>query len=127
MATILSFWLPKVEASIYFHRKSSVEMVPMPPPEEPGAFKLLWSHFTTSYSNMEVIQWSVCYALATCGFTQVYMYMTVLWESIDNKQDVSMTTVLNFLLKPRVPVRIHAHFLLNKLYIYSVDKFFYSF
>lgn len=35
------------------------------------AWRLLWNHFTISYSNPVVIQWSFWWALAMCGFMQV--------------------------------------------------------
>lgn len=38
------------------------------------AFTLLWHHFKKSYSNLIVIQWSMWWALAMCGFLQVCKY-----------------------------------------------------
>lgn len=35
------------------------------------AMRLLWTHFCESYSNAEVVQWSLWWALTMCGFTQV--------------------------------------------------------
>ena len=35
------------------------------------ASNLLWAHFKTSYSNIEVVQWSFWWALALCGSLQV--------------------------------------------------------
>lgn len=35
------------------------------------AVSLLWTHFKDSYTDLTVIQWSVWWALATCGFMQV--------------------------------------------------------
>lgn len=35
------------------------------------AWRLLWNHFTISYSDPVVIQWSFWWALAMCGFMQV--------------------------------------------------------
>lgn len=35
------------------------------------ASNLLWKHFVTSYSDMEVLQWSLWWALALCGSLQV--------------------------------------------------------
>lgn len=32
---------------------------------------LLWTHFKESYSNSVVVQWSLWWALAACGFSQV--------------------------------------------------------
>lgn len=54
-----------------------------PAPDEPRpqfscskAFTLLWTHFTTSYSNHVVIIWSIWWALAMAGFLQVLYYIT---------------------------------------------------
>lgn len=103
-----TFWvllLPKVDASLYFHRKPDVgpkleekELESMMPvnnetpittkPEvdltQLSPFQLLWSQFKTSYSNMEVIQWSLLYTVSTCGYCQVIGYVQVLWVTIDN-------------------------------------------
>lgn len=38
------------------------------------AWRLLWNHFTISYSNPVVIQWSFWWALAMCGFMQVNLW-----------------------------------------------------
>lgn len=35
------------------------------------AFVMLWRQFITSYSSIEVVQWSLWYALGTCGYYQV--------------------------------------------------------
>lgn len=35
------------------------------------AVGLLWVHFRDSYSDLVVVQWSLWWALAMCGFTQV--------------------------------------------------------
>lgn len=61
---------------------------PLDTPEK-GAFGLLWHHFTISYSDIEVLQWSLWYALGNCGFVQITTYVQVLWDTIDDSQDVS--------------------------------------
>jgi len=47
------------------------------------ASKLLWKHFVSSYSDIEVVQWSLWWALAVCGALQVQQYMQLLWKEID--------------------------------------------
>ncbi|KAG4067750.1 hypothetical protein HA402_005522 [Bradysia odoriphaga] len=47
------------------------------------AWRLLWNHFTISYSNPVVIQWSFWWALAMCGFMQVQLYIQFLWQQIN--------------------------------------------
>lgn len=38
---------------------------------------LLWIHFKESYSNGVVVEWSIWWALAACGFSQVCIYLFV--------------------------------------------------
>lgn len=47
------------------------------------AVGLLWHHFCESYSDPVVVQWSLWWALAMCGFTQVQMYIQFLWQLIN--------------------------------------------
>lgn len=51
------------------------------------AVHLLWNDFTGSYSNMKVIEWSVWWALTTCGFTMVQTNVQFLWLEIDPDRD----------------------------------------
>lgn len=53
-----------------------------------SANELLWHHFRTSFTNIEVLQWSLWYALGNCGFVQVTTYIQVLWNTIDDGQDM---------------------------------------
>ncbi|XP_053671153.1 thiamine transporter 2-like [Anopheles nili] len=50
------------------------------------AFILLWTHFRTSFTNRNVLQWSVWYALAMAGYIQILAYVQALWSSIDETQ-----------------------------------------
>lgn len=45
------------------------------------AMRLMWTHFTESYSNLEVVQWSVWWALTTCGFMQVFGWSPLVTNS----------------------------------------------
>lgn len=45
--------------------------------------RLLWQHFYESYSDPVIVQWSLWWALAMCGFTQVQMYIQFLWQTIN--------------------------------------------
>lgn len=47
------------------------------------AVGLLWHHFIESYSDPVIVQWSLWWALAMCGFTQVQMYIQFLWQLIN--------------------------------------------
>lgn len=100
--TLWMFLLPKVDSSIYFHRKNDDDVTekelesimplnhttitPKPPEKQLTAFQLLWFQFKNSYADIEVIQWSLWYAIGTCGFCQVTSYIQVLWDTIDDSQ-----------------------------------------
>lgn len=51
------------------------------------AIDLLWSHFTEAYTNAVVIQWSLWWALAMCGYLLVQSYVQLLWKEIDSDQE----------------------------------------
>jgi solute carrier family 19 (thiamine transporter), member 2/3 len=61
-------------------------------------FELLWLHFKTAYTNKQVLQWSIWYALAMCGYFQIVSYIQVLWADIvGNSEQVSSLICLIFL------------------------------
>lgn len=95
MAFIWSLALPAVGTSIYFHSKiiidkkpsdlESSKMIPMNNEQTKndqtkfsvkGAVKLLWTHLINSYSDKIIIQWSIWWALAMCGYMQVSSALT---------------------------------------------------
>lgn len=45
------------------------------------------SHFLESFKNKYVLKWSIWWALATCGFVQVQIYMQPLWAEIQQGTD----------------------------------------
>lgn len=45
------------------------------------------SHFIESFKNRYVLKWSIWWALATCGFIQVQVYMQPLWFEIQQGTD----------------------------------------
>ena len=89
IAQIISlFWaiaLPAVGTSLYFHEKAqpdeeaentektAIGKKPTSRVKFSGktAAVMLWTHFQTSYSDVIVVQWSLWWALAMCGFMQV--------------------------------------------------------
>ncbi|XP_057665479.1 thiamine transporter 1-like isoform X1 [Diorhabda carinulata] len=103
VATVWSLLLPSVEKSIYFHPED-LRTEPIVK-KLSNAFKLMISHFTTSFSNTYVLKWSLWYALSTCGFIQVQTYMQPLWTAIVNDHSKpiyngaveAVLTVLGFL------------------------------
>lgn len=103
LCTVWTVTLPKVSTSLYFHRKGAgstpaqdereleaivqtPERVKSNPPKELSSFKLLWVQFKTSYADVQVLQWSLWYALGSCGFFQVTSYIQILWDTIEKKE-----------------------------------------
>uniref|UniRef100_A0A1I8PS62 Uncharacterized protein n=1 Tax=Stomoxys calcitrans TaxID=35570 RepID=A0A1I8PS62_STOCA len=116
IATLWAFGLPKVNQSLYFHRKmytadtpalpqaDSLEIAsydgnsqkgdPFPsvssivaPTLSPG--KLLWTHFRNAYTNLKVVQWSLWYAVGLCGYLQVTAYVQLMWKDIEPTPDIA--------------------------------------
>ncbi|KAL1513893.1 hypothetical protein ABEB36_003233 [Hypothenemus hampei] len=102
-ATVWCLFLPSVQSSIYFHRDSSSKLTRMK--RTKTAFALMWGHVAQAYSSRYLLRWSIWWALATCGFIQVQVYMQPLWAEIvnDSKQPIyngaveSILTVVGFL------------------------------
>ncbi|KAH1004478.1 thiamine transporter 1 [Dendroctonus ponderosae] len=102
-ATVWSLFLPPVNQSIYFHRDSVTPLVFGE--KTKGAFQLMWGHLRQGYASFYIIKWSIWWALSTCGFIQVQIYMQPLWaaivsdptEPIYNGVVESILTVLGFL------------------------------
>lgn len=80
--------LPPVPKSIYFNQVGENGVIQDTSCTQ--AFSLLWQHFTTSYSSWHVIKWSFWWALATCGYTQVCVYIQNYWGEIvgENKHQL---------------------------------------
>ncbi|EDW37832.1 GL19735 [Drosophila persimilis] len=84
----VSLVLPSVPRSLYFYANDASPS-PTPGGEEKvpqfslkRACRLLWYHLVSSYSNRIVLQWSVWWALATCGQIQVISYIQFLWKEV---------------------------------------------
>lgn len=105
MSLFWAFMLPSVATSVYFYSKNTSTETPnegaaahhdgpkfqleSQPPVEPvtkvavrwrdfsarRAVALLWSHFTESYSDATVVQWSVWWAVTMCGFNQAGAFL----------------------------------------------------
>jgi len=72
----VSLFLPSVPRSLYFYAGSEKITiadgeVTAPKFSFANACRLLWYHLVSSYSNPVVLQWSIWWALATCGQVQV--------------------------------------------------------
>lgn len=106
-ATCWAFFLPSVQKSVYFHqveesKASSISIdESMCVEKSKGkskinykeAFRLIFNQFNEAYSNRNVILWSVWYIVAMCGHYQVINYIQMLWGTIDNNPDVSITNL----------------------------------
>lgn len=98
VATIFALFLPNVQESIYFYRRSantesSVDHLEMNSKNDKGyqyrrAFALMWKQFKCAYSSRQVLLWSMWYAFAMCGYLQILTYIQLLWISIDNRPEV---------------------------------------
>ncbi|XP_030565762.1 thiamine transporter 1 [Drosophila novamexicana] len=110
LALLWAIGLPRVEKSLYFHRKASASVeanTPVAPvdniapkdakdaPELSVAKKdrvqpiqLLWAHFHSAYTNPMVLQWSLWYAISLAGYLQVTTYMQVVWKSFENEPTI---------------------------------------
>ena len=82
VATILSFLLPPVTNTLYFHTenaeagcegdKAGAESARLSwAGKFRKAFLLLWGDFVRSFSDLVILKWSVWWALAMCGNFQV--------------------------------------------------------
>lgn len=113
IATFWAFTLPKVDQSLYFHRKSYANDVPAVASTDTldnnsydgnehkrnehqfntvsrtsAAATLLWTHFRNAYTNRKVLQWSLWYAVGLCGYLQVISYVQLVWKDIEPSPDV---------------------------------------
>lgn len=127
MALLWAIGLPRVEKSLYFHRKASASVeanTPVAPvdniapkdakdaPELSVAKKdrvqpiqLLWAHFHSAYTNPMVLQWSLWYAISLAGYLQVTTYMQVVWKSFENEPTVSIAFISRYQLIVIVVIR----------------------
>merc|ERR1711988_1438701 len=96
MATLVSFLLPSVTNTIYFHRDTSgvsdvqgSECDSISTLEKcRKALLLLKRDFVNSFSNLYILKWSLWWALATCGNFQVGNYTQALWDEIRPEAEV---------------------------------------
>ncbi|XP_066565765.1 thiamine transporter 2 [Amia ocellicauda] len=51
------------------------------------AIGLLWQSFRETYSSKKLIYWSLWWALATCGYYQIFNYIQLLWNHIEPSGD----------------------------------------
>ncbi|KAJ3652560.1 hypothetical protein Zmor_018514 [Zophobas morio] len=79
-ATIWALFLPPVSKSLYFHSEDSKKQ-PFSKKTK-SAFKLMNTHFINAFTNMDVLKWSVWWALSTCGYVQVEAYLQPLYSAI---------------------------------------------
>ena len=78
IAFIVSLFLPKVDASIYFHGNNIVANEKL----QHHWYEGLWADLKKAYSEKSVVTWSIWVALATCGYYQIGNYIQSLWLDI---------------------------------------------
>lgn len=74
---------------IELHNTSGHKIIAANENEEPkfswqNATRLLGQHVVSAYSKPVVVEWSIWWALATCGQLQVVSYVQFLWKEIDD-------------------------------------------
>ncbi|XP_063704598.1 thiamine transporter 2-like [Culicoides brevitarsis] len=99
----LAFLLPSVSTSVYFYKntesidntkcKNDANLQQMDINQRKqfssrDAILLIKTHFLQSYSNKEVLYWSIWWFLATGGFIQAQTYAQILWDDIDQKKEI---------------------------------------
>ena len=84
LGTLVSFGLPKVKRTIYFHAKE--EPIEKHPSDNENKIKkalvILGYNFKTSFSQGSVFRWSLWWALGMCGNYQVIIYFLTLYLGI---------------------------------------------
>ncbi|XP_038672299.1 thiamine transporter 2-like [Scyliorhinus canicula] len=50
----------------------------------------LWSDFKTCYSSRNLLYWSFWWAIATCGYYQIFNYVQVLWDHVAPSKNSSI-------------------------------------
>ncbi|CAB4056795.1 SLC19A2_3 [Lepeophtheirus salmonis] len=82
LSTLVSFCLPKVQTSLYFHRTSSIDNEI----REPRNWKMTLKHFkgdvVAAFGNPYILKWSIWWSIGMAGNFQVGNYIQPLWECI---------------------------------------------
>jgi len=100
LATLVSFGLPKVERTIYFHANTQTidENSHITHGHEnriKRAFTIIWYNFKSSFSQASVFRWSLWWALGMCGNYQVGNFIQPLWQSVQNSNANDKNEVWN--------------------------------
>lgn len=119
LALCWSFFIPRVETSVYFNRHKNDGDLPetFTHNRMTDAFYLIWIHFKTSYKKKTVVLWSFYYAISLCLYLQIFNYIQVLWNAIDDSQNqiyngaVDATLTLFSAMVTLLAGKIHMNFL----------------
>lgn len=82
LATLISFCLPKVKKTIYFHTQENEDAEN----KFKQAFRILKSNFKMSFAQGSVFRWSLWWALGMCLNYQVGNFIQPLWEHIHQSE-----------------------------------------
>lgn len=98
IAFVFALFLPSVNQSIYFHRAENQNEINSS--GETGNSKkttlfdklqrtkiYLWTDFREGFSNIQILKWSIWWAVATSGHLQVINYIQALWETIVSSEN----------------------------------------
>lgn len=111
VATAVSFFLPRVSTTVYFHREAPQDLHPVTLATDEETIRSeprlpLWTKirsacefvkrdFISSFSNLYILKWSIWWALGTCGNFQVGNYIQPLWEEIHPMTNATDCELLN--------------------------------
>uniref|UniRef100_A0A1L8DE13 Putative micronutrient transporter folate transporter family n=1 Tax=Nyssomyia neivai TaxID=330878 RepID=A0A1L8DE13_9DIPT len=97
LATVWAVFLPSVQESVYFHRKSlqqrnnhdfptsNHELVGK---ENSNVAALIWGQFRRAYTNRKVLIGSFWFIFGMCGYLQYISYVQILWNAINVNKDM---------------------------------------
>uniref|UniRef100_A0A3Q3DYP7 Solute carrier family 19 member 3b n=1 Tax=Hippocampus comes TaxID=109280 RepID=A0A3Q3DYP7_HIPCM len=83
VAFLISFWLPMPQGSMFFKGRKTASLGRQSQKNVFSAGHLLWQSFRESYSSRHLIYWSLWWALATAGYTQIVNYIQLMWNHIE--------------------------------------------
>lgn len=92
VSLVTALALPAVKYSVYFYSPNSEATISTVESEKAKpkfsmqrAVKLLWKHLIDSYTNRNVVEWSLWWSLAMGGYLMVLNYIQVLWLEIETE------------------------------------------
>lgn len=104
---LIAISLPRVQQSVYFYRNNDIDELNVDRSTEnkdcDGAFLMMWKQIKCAYSNQKVVLWSIWYAFSLCGYLQVFNFVQLLWDAIDDRSKVRL--VLRYLMRQKITAK----------------------